>query len=273
MESVDYRVFLREELLSRLKRNPSYSARAMARDLNLSAPFLSQVLSGNRILSEERAFEIAEKLSWTRLKKTLFIKLVRYESMQDTVLGQEILDEVESLKLKAKSKPVKSKFHKLHLNEFKVVSEWQHMALYELTAIKGFRSDSRWIANRLGISPKESEESVERLIQVGLLEWVDGRLQKTKGDCKLSATPSAAIRTFHSQHLKLAAEALETQDQHARDFSGTTMAIDIKKLPRAKALIRQFNEQMMQLLESGPQTAVFQLSVQLYRLDHPGKDQ
>lgn len=272
MHQFDYRHFLHEELVSRCKRNPAYSARAMARDLDLSTAFLSQILSGKRILSEERAHIISESFPWAGWKKKVFLKLVRYHSVQNSELGNDILKEVKILLERARAKSMKAKMYRLRLEEFKIIADWYHMAIYELTSLKCFKEDPAWIALKLGISSREANLAIRRLLQVGLLERVDGKLRRARGDCKMGATPSLAIRSFHHQQLAKATVALANQDRDVRDFTGTTFAIDLKKLPKAKALIRRFNEDLMQFFESDEPNAVYHLAVQLYRLDQPEKE-
>jgi uncharacterized protein (TIGR02147 family) len=267
MENLDYRSYLQEELRLRTKRNPSYSKRAFARDLNLSAPFLTQVLLGSRFLGEERAQEISNKFNWARWKKNAFIKLVRYQSLQDGKIRQEVLKEIETLYAKFESRNNKIKFHKMNLEDFKIISEWWHTAIYELTSTKSFRDDSKWIAKKLGIQISDAESAIERLIRVDLLERAGGVLRKSHGHGKMGASSSEAIRSFHAQQLEKARLALVQQDINTRDFSGTTIAIDPKNIPRAKVLIRKFNEEIMKLLENGNQESVYHFSVQLYRLD------
>jgi uncharacterized membrane protein (DUF106 family) len=43
-----------------------------------------------------------------------------------------------------------------------------------------------------------------------------------------------------------------------------TMSIDVKKLPEARKIIKKFRREMSQFLESGNQTRVYQLGIQLF---------
>ena len=110
-------------------------------------------------------------------------------------------------------------------------------------------------------------QAIERLIRIGLLKREAGLLKKSRANYRVGAVPSSAIRQFHKEHLKKAAVAIEAQPVETRDFSGTTFAINPKKLPRAKALIRRFQNELMELLENGDRSSVYHLAVQLYRLD------
>ena len=51
-----------------------------------------------------------------------------------------------------------------------------------------------------------------------------------------------------------------------RDFSSTTVAIDLDKLPEVKTIIREFRQKMTTLLRDGKKTDVFQLAIQFYPL-------
>lgn len=58
----DYRRILNEQFAARKRKNPHYSLRAFARDLCISAPRLSRLLSGQIGLSPEAADLIARRL-------------------------------------------------------------------------------------------------------------------------------------------------------------------------------------------------------------------
>lgn len=263
----DYRNFLREELATRQKRNRSYSARAMARDLKVSPAYLSQVVSGSRDLSEDRAFSMSSELSWPKWKKTLFLRLVRYETLKSPELRATALNEIQGLLLRVGRAGQRVTFKNIHHDEFKIVSDWVHPAILELSSLKSFDGDPKKVAARLGVSVADAKAALQRLLQVGMFRLEGGRFIRTSSNFRLSATPSAAIRGFHRQHLKKAEQALDTQDISVRDFAGATLAIEAKMIPRAKALIRRFSLEMNQLMTTEKADSVYHLAVQFYRLD------
>ncbi len=59
---IEPKAYLTQELMNRCKRNSSYSMRAFAQGLGMSASALSMVLSGKRQLSRLAAERIADKL-------------------------------------------------------------------------------------------------------------------------------------------------------------------------------------------------------------------
>lgn len=260
-EVPDYRDFLKNELIARIQRNSKYSARALARDLGVSSPYLSQILSNKRTLSEKKALGIARDFKWNQAQSSLFVSLVRYQLNKDPYLKKQILEEIGF------STGGNYAFYDLKLDVFDVVSTWYDFAIVELTSVKNFVSTPKWIANKLGISTVEAETSISRLKRVGLLIVDGGRLKKSKENYGIKDVPSEAIRSFHDKHLSLAKEALHSQGFAERDFSGITMAIDPRKIPEAKKMIQKCRREIMNLLEMGSKTSVYHLSIELFRLD------
>ena len=90
-----FRDFLNEEYQRRLETNRRYSLRAFARDVDVSAAFLSQVISGKRRLSEDRAEEVAGRLGWSRSRSERFLKFVRAELTNLPSTRTRLLKEAE----------------------------------------------------------------------------------------------------------------------------------------------------------------------------------
>jgi hypothetical protein len=59
-----YRAMLMEELSRKQRRNPSYSLRAFARDIEVAPAKLCQILKSKGGLSGERAAVVAERLGF-----------------------------------------------------------------------------------------------------------------------------------------------------------------------------------------------------------------
>lgn len=68
----DYRSFLKQELDRRKEKNPFYSLRAFARDLEMSPQMVSQLLRGKRHLSVISVSKVADKLKYTQEEKRDF---------------------------------------------------------------------------------------------------------------------------------------------------------------------------------------------------------
>jgi uncharacterized protein (TIGR02147 family) len=259
--SIDYRWMLRNVLLTRLAKNSNYSSRALARDLEISSSFLSQVLSGRRNLSEASGLRIANKLNWSQADQDLFLAMIRFELTTDPDLRQRLGEEINLLK------PNLEQFRVLSKDHFEALSSWYHFAIIERTKIPGAEMTAKAIAAAFGITSEDAARALDRLFRLGMLiESAEGPIANDD-NYGVPAVPSHGIRDFHRQHLRLASIAIQEQEISQRDFSGITMAIDPASLPEARIIIKKFRRDMMKLLEKRAKVAVYHLAVQLYRLD------
>jgi uncharacterized protein (TIGR02147 family) len=162
----------------------------------------------------------------------------------------------------------------LDTERFRSIADWIHMAILEMTELKDFEPNSCWIAKRLKNKVKEEEvtSAIDRLLQLGLLEWRDGYLVKTNANL---TTPrdraSECIREHHRQVLRNAITAIDEQDVSERVLNSSTLTIDVSRLPEAKELILKFREDMGKLLEKRNGDETYQLSVQLFKLTESGE--
>ncbi len=199
-----YHDILIEELERRKKLNSSYSLRAYSRDLNISAPRLSQVLNRKQGLSVEMAGMICQRLKLNAEQTQWFCHSVGALHARSQHDRMEFSAKVEAYKKEQKNYP------EIHLEYFKVISDWYYFALLELTHLSDFKNDHGWIAEMLGITELEVAAAIERMIGLNLLEEKNGTLI----DCfKCLATPndipSQALREFNSQLMKKAMDSLD----------------------------------------------------------------
>lgn len=259
-EELDYRLFLKHELEIRRRKNPAYSLRSLSRKLDVSAAYLSQIFSGKRVLSESTGFAFAQKLNWPAKRRKLFQNLILYRRAKKIEVKKAILANIRDLS--------ELKFLELAHDEFRLISEWFHFAILELSIVRGFRWDPAWIARRLSISKDQVNSAIERLKRVGLLVEKNGKLVRQNSTYRIRDIQSEAIRLFHAQNLKKAQLALNQQEFADRDFSGTTLAINRDSLPELKSMIRDFRNQLNHFCEQNrTPDSVYQLSIQLFRLD------
>jgi len=252
---------LREELLSRIQRNPAFSLRAFATQLKISPGYLSQVLNNRKILSEEKAYGIVSRLKWPEEKQKLFINLVRWQGSTDIQFREHLLLQIHK---DSRSAPV---FYDVQVDEFKLISDWYHSAIVELTEIKKFKLTPQTAADRLGISTVEAHEAIQRLLRLGLLLETDGVLTRSKSHYQIKDIPSDAIKAYHTQNLAKASEALREQPMEQREFFSTTAAINPAKIKKAKALIHKFSNEILDCLEEGSRESLYQFNIQLFQVD------
>ncbi len=226
---------LRELLLTRTRKNPAYSLRALGRDLGVSAAYVSLVLSGKKRLSLKRAIQVNQ------------------------LLGRGVLPEA-----------VKSKYLLLEMDRFHVLGQWFHLAILDLTTCSNFQPRVQWVARRLRISTSEVRDAVERLQRVGLLKVDGSRWVKTE---RLLFVPTKksepSVREFHTAMLERARQALsrtEPEEYRRRTISGFTIAANSARIAEAKERVRRFQSELVDFLTEGECDEVYQLGTQLFPL-------
>lgn len=255
-----YRNLLKNEIARRARKNRNYSNRAFARDVGLSPGYLSQVLSGRRKLSEEKATKIAEKLNWSMPQTLWLLNLVRLDSAKTESHKDAIRKMLPNTRVQT--------FRDLSHETFNFMAHWYYSAILALIDTEGFKPDAKWIGKKLSLAATTAASALESLKNLGLIREDKGTLKTQFDMLRVLSIPSAAIREHHRQFLRKAEVALDTQGPDVRDITGTTIAINPEKIPEAKALIKRFREEVSALLDEGDvKSQVYRLSVQLFRLD------
>ena len=258
--SPQYLLSLRRELESRCERNPRYSLRSFARSLDVTPATLSRILAGKRVPSYKLAQKLLNGLDLAPTEQSAFI-----DSLTTTQKARDLTRVAPVFrKATAALKPTD-----LSINVFRIIADYYHYAILELTFTEDFNPDVNAIAARLGIGVTETKLAIERLISVGLLEQVDGTYRKTEEHIttadKQLTTP--ALRRRQKQVLEKAMHSLENDPLEKRNMTAMTMAIDPAQLPIAKKMIEEFTNRLCAFLESGKRKKVYELSVGLFPLE------
>ena len=236
------RLILLDELAKRKLKNPAYSLRGFARDLNINPASLSQFFNGKRTLSRRSLIKVADSLSLSPEEKRAFI------SVPEEVDGGDA-------------------FRFLQEDEFRLISDWYHYAIYALADTGKAKVDSKWLAAKLAIPPIQAKIGVERLIRLKLVTAERGILKRTAR--MLSTTidvPSSAIRQYHKQNLEKAAKSIDQDSVDLRDMSSSTFLLDRRDLKEAKEFIRKFRRQFHKRFSKTGDHAVYTFALQLFPL-------
>lgn len=249
---MDVQAYLQRELIRRVKRNPRYSVRAFSRALDLDPSLLSKILNGRRRPSPQVRQRLVTHLHCSS------VEVAALSGAEDT--GS----------LWKKNSPAASPFRELSDDEFKIISDWHHYALFEILNVKGCRSTPRWMAGALGLSVAEVTLALRRMEKAGIIArkprggWVRSAAGITNIHGTISALP---FRILQRQLLEKAIAALDSVPLEKRDQTSMTMAIDVSRLPEARAAIRRFRRDMSRFLERRPElTEVYNLSISLFPL-------
>ena len=160
--------------------------------------------------------------------------------------------------------------------EFKLIQDWYHITIVELTLLTDFEATGAWIARKLGINEPEAEMAVERLITLGFLERTeDGKFKKSShGSPGLRIVsddyPSyiKALRHAIHQFGDKAMLAMHEIPPVERTNTTLTVAIDSNLVSEAKKKIINFTRTLVDELEkkSTVKNHVYELMVSFFPL-------
>ena len=177
--SVTFRDRLEKELAARRAVNSRYSMRAFAALLDVDHATLSQILRGKRSVPAERIAAWGRKLKLSPEEAAVYAAVARIAD-ENARVKEEQLRHWAAEMLALLTQPV-------------------HREMLRLSRLKGFRADSRWIANEAGVSVDEVNIALSRLLRLGLLEVVAAGVWTDKTG--LAEITSASFRKFVAERI------------------------------------------------------------------------
>lgn len=240
---------LRERLRAAKRRNPRFSLRAFAKQLGIDYSTLSQVLRSRRGLSARALEAIGKRIGLSE---------------------QAIRTYAQSLKKKPRPKNLPAAIRKIHLDldTFHLLSVWYHCAILELTRIREFRTDSRWIAKALGISVEDVNIAVQRLLRLGLLEmagrnrWID---KSGDAEFRTAALTDAARARMNEEIHESALAAIRRIPSAYRAHRQALVALDSTQLSRLNRLADDFLQELRSLAsDGGTKDDVYQVAIAIF---------
>lgn len=270
-ENFDYRKILHAAYETKAERNPKYSLRAFARDLDVDPGQLSHIFKGTKNLSLQKALSLAGKIAQTPLEKSLFYSCVELAHAPDQMAADDIRKKITGIIAGLKNRSVN-----VNEDEFDTISDWYHFALLELAGVKGFDCDADSASNYLKISKVEAVSGISRLFRLGFLEKIGSVYRKVRPITTTTEIPSIALKSFHQQMIGKASRALFEQSIHRRYISGITLKLPPEKLIEFKRLINEHEKQIHELARvyrDDPAAEVYQYNTQLFSLKADSYDQ
>jgi uncharacterized protein (TIGR02147 family) len=253
MSSVAWSIstYLRQEFAARRAKNPYYSQRSFSQLLSIPSGRLSELMNGKRRLTIQLAEKIEKGLRPTPETLNLMATSLKIQKTKGFSTGKsDSSNEVDD-------------YHLVANDHYSLIADWEHFAILSLMDLRDFKNDLSWISRRLGIHPNKVAIAIDRLIRAKLVRRRGTRLIKSDVSNRTTdQIPSAAIRASHQVRLSQASEALESVAVELRDVSTMSLAIDLAKINKAKALIRNFRREFAEIVEKGHRTEVYNLNIQ-----------
>lgn len=263
---IDPGLYLRDVYTEKKQKNARFSIRSWAKqmDMKYHNP-LHEMVKGKRKVSKSYIPQFIKALSLDVHEGNYFDTLV---CLQRAKLPQEKEIYLERLRFLSP----KPKLAMLEVESFHSLKDPLHVIITELSGLKGFKTDAKWIQNKLGFkkSIQEINEAIERLITLGLMERdIHGEITKTQNHIySKSDVLDYGLQEYHQNVMKLASKAIEKQKPEDREYNAYCINIDKSRLPEIKKSIRKFMNDFAFEFEAKAQSAqnTYQLNTQFFNL-------
>ena len=256
----DYRDFLKEELAARISSNARYSLRSFAKQMNIPASTLSELLNRKKQMTMALVGKVAEGLKLTEHEATYLRLLVQLETEPN-----------ESKKVELKKRAAEfssvSKTQNLNIDLFRIIADWYCVAILESLELSDL--NEKQLVKQLGISRFEYNLAIERLEKLQLIERTGrGFYRKTKSDVLASSQiPNSALRKFHQQMLQKAMLAVEEQTPNEKVIGSETFTISKSQVKEANKIIEEcFQKINLMSKKTRSKEAVYHLGIQFFKL-------
>ncbi|WII70945.1 TIGR02147 family protein [Bdellovibrio sp. 22V] len=238
-----YRDYILKELERRQRKNPSYSLRAYARDLEVPCSRLSEILNGKVGLSETRAMNLATKLNLSPSEKDFFVDLALAEHARSAVLRSMAAKRVQARK---------EALANIGEEQFSVISDWYHLAIIETLRLHDFNPTVENLSKKLGVAEDLIEKALERLAHLNLItknqegQWVP----TSEGSVSTFGQSYLAVRNYHNQLVEKSNEAMDPTKGKKWDKSSLLIPVNHQRSPELVEKIRAFRAELMTEVQS-----------------------
>ena len=272
-EYLDYRGFLKDYYNAKKEANPAFSLRVFSDKIGFKAKdFISRVMNGDKNLSSQSIPKVASGLRLGKHETEFFIALVKFNQAETTEERNSAFGEMQAV---LKVVRFAEKQHLLGHAQYMVYSHWRHLTIRSLIGMYGFDGDYESLARRVHprITAEEAKASVKLLEDCMLIKkgkngkYVLTENAITTGD----RTSKLALRGFHQDCLKLAADSIDRDPPGTRHISGLTLGISQEGYERIVERINAFRKEIALIAEEDENSdKVFQLQFALFPVGGKG---
>ena len=229
-------------------------------------------MNGDKNLSSQSIPKVASGLRLGKHETEFFIALVKFNQAETTEERNSAFGEMQAV---LKVVRFAEKQHLLGHAQYMVYSHWRHLTIRSLIGMYGFDGDYEALARRVHprITAEEAKASVKLLEDCMLIKkgkngkYVLTENAITTGD----RTSKLALRGFHQDCLKLAADSIDRDPPGTRHISGLTLGISQEGYERIVERINAFRKEIALIAEEDENSdKVFQLQFALFPVG--GKD-
>lgn len=256
MQLETYRQYLQGEFEKRKVKNPFYSLRAFARDMDVSPSRLSEAINEKRGISLDMANRLIKKLGLDGRDADIFRLSVEAEHSRSTTQKKKAKQDLKSVLEASPEIPMKT---------FTVV-DWVAEAVLKMSERDGVASEPEKIAHKL---------NVPQFMVVGALRFLT-RLGLVKGTKQYRTYleergKGRRLNVDYTQILEQAHKAYVASKSDSELFHHQALLLDPKDMTKAQKLILDCFKNLQALEKKTKGSKVVFAAMQLFSIEHEGR--
>ena len=254
---------LRAALKRKQSFNRGYSVRALARDWDVSASFVSNVLNGKKLPPRDRLEKLCQVLELDVLEREALVRSLTLDNFSSKILSGP---PTRSRKPTAKDRST------TQASSAELLGSWMNLAVLEALTLAPPHNETAAIRKRLGLTEIEMKKTLETLLAAGVVEQASPGVWIKREDHLYVATGRSRkeVRSFHETMLLRARNELVSKTSQAdfdrRLISGSTLALNPAQFEKLKAKIIHFLDELSQDAGEGICEEVYQCNIQFFPL-------
>ena len=242
-----------------------YSRQALARDLGVSAAFVTNLLNGKKLPPKDRLSALCRHLELDVPERLALYKAVLLGGSRDLSSLKLFQSNLDETKRKISSGPISG-----------ALANWWNLAVLEGLSLETPYNEVENLRRSLGISRVQLDKSLLQLKEAGAIEYHEGLPVKKETHLYIPTGRSKAeIRAFHEQMILKARQELTSktldEDFHRRLITGFTFALNPNCTDSIKQKILKFLDEIAQEASQGECHEVYQCNVQFFPLTSRSK--
>jgi uncharacterized protein (TIGR02147 family) len=242
----NYREFLRDYYKDQKSKNPVISYQYLAVKAGFKTKsFIPHVIEGKKNLSKESIYKIAMAMKLEKKAFSYFEDLVAFNQAKTLDQRNYFFARLSEYNRRNSARVVLKK-------QYDFYTKWYHNTIRELVTIVDYKDNYTKLARMVkpAITPKQARESIQLLLQLGLIEKKQGRyIQTSRAITTGDDVLSLAVQNFHVQNLVVAADAVSICPVEEREISSLVVGLSAKGFKTVKEEIRQFRKRIVDLVD------------------------
>ena len=247
-----YRDMMKRELAARKARNAFYSLRAYARDLELGAAQLSEILSEKKGLSLPMAKKIAKRLGLSADESEVFTLSAQALHARDLTSRREAAESL--LRLQDSQAVVGAKIQ--------TIVSWVAEAVMKMSQRGPIKTQLDEIALSLGTDPYEIQAALRFLTRLGFLKGASEKKSYLAEQAK-----GRRLNIDYEQILEQARRSYLRQRTVSDDFTHVALLLEDKDLAKVRRLQSTFFAELKKLEKSSSESRVYFIASQFFRVE------